>query len=115
MNDSNNEMHHGIEVKSSKRKKVIIIFIVLSFILIAVGYTVLTPFIRYREASSFLQNGEYEKAIDAFIELEDYKNSSEMVSKSRYKYAKHLMDQKDYANAVLIFTELAAYEDSQKL
>lgn len=77
-NDGNKERK-----KLSKRTKIIIISVILAAVLAAAGFAayryLAAPAIQYEEALKLMDAGKYEKAIDKFEALGDYKDSEEMI------------------------------------
>ncbi len=73
---------------------------------------------KYLLACSFKESEQYDKAIAAFTELEEYKDSLAQIDLCRgalYDNAVSLMHAKDYVNAAQKFQEIKGYRDSENL
>ena len=104
--------------KKRKKKKTIISVIVIVLILCAVAaalYFFIIPEIKYNSALSDLNNGEFEKAKEAFVELDTYRDSAEQVLECDYRYAMYLFNEKKYGQAINAFAELGGYADSGEM
>jgi len=82
----------------------------------AVAILILTaPARKYHTASSLLDNGRYEEAIEKFSELGSYSNSRSMIKVCNYAWATQLMEDGAYQEAADRFTDLKNYEDSRDM
>ncbi|WP_025722548.1 zinc ribbon domain-containing protein [Paenibacillus polymyxa] len=102
--------------KISYRKKIIILiapFLILC--LIIVGYLIAAPYISYVQAKSLMNNGEFDKATQAFTNLDGYKDSNELINETKYLKAQHLLKTKEYEKSIEMFINLVNYKDSVKL
>lgn len=68
----------------------------------------------YNEAVELLENGHYEDAISAFVELGDYKDATKQVSMTRYIYAEELLHEGRYMEAIEEFNLLGTYGDARQ-
>ena len=66
----------------------------------------------YKKASELYENGNWEEAMTIFVELEDYEDSAEMVSKCKYEIAAEHQSNGEYIEAIALYTELGDFEDS---
>lgn len=70
----------------------------------------------YEAAVALMEAGNYEEAIDAFIELGDYEDSVQNLEKCEkalsYAEAITLFEEEQYEEALAIFTALGDYQDS---
>lgn len=99
----------------NKKKIGLICCIPIVIGIIGVGaYLGTANFRNYARAMKDYKNKSYEKAINEFESLGDYKESSEMVQKSTYDYAKILYEEEKYEDARLYFERIINYEDTQK-
>ncbi|MCP3778841.1 zinc ribbon domain-containing protein [Paenibacillus sp. MZ03-122A] len=106
----------SIPKKISYRKKIIIsIAPFLILCLIIVGYLIAAPYISYIQAKSLMNNGEFDKASQAFTNLDGYKDSDELINETKYLKAQHLLKTKEYEKAIEMFINLVNYKDSVKL
>ena len=55
----------------------------------------LTIEIKYKKANSLIENGQYDEAIIAFTELENYKDSVNKIIEGKYLQANKLVDEKN--------------------
>jgi tetratricopeptide (TPR) repeat protein len=105
--------------KKSKKKLFIIIGAVVLVILIAVGSIVGYNIYRsstYDSALEAYYSGDYQKALDTFDKLGDYKDSGSMAFGARqnldYNAAQALFEAEDYEGAKAAFTALGDFQDS---
>lgn len=87
-------------VKEKKRKsrqpsdKTKAILILASFVvvvaLVICTFTVFIPLIRYNNANSLVNEGEYDRAIEVFRDLGDFKDSASRANEANYKKAQEL-------------------------
>lgn len=114
-----NEVKEFAEVleKRKKRKKVIALSVAAAFLICAAALFVfvLLPQLRYNKALTYIKNGNYEKGIEIFYSLGDYKDSLDRISRTKYDVALKLFNEEKYNEAYLIFDELQDYSDSQGL
>ncbi len=103
--------------KSSKKKGLIIAAIVISsIILLAVAGALviifLTPGMKYDDALKSLENQQYDEAYEAFVELDDYKDSREMAQEALYQKGLSLAASEEYRDAMDVFDRIKDYRDS---
>jgi tetratricopeptide (TPR) repeat protein len=109
---SNNEAVKNIKIPFKK----ILLFLTISLCLI-VG-TILSanlyfiPEHKYNNANELFKNTEYQKSIDAFTEIADYKNSKEMIKECKYQIAIGYYEKENYSDAIKSFEEIFDYKDS---
>jgi tetratricopeptide (TPR) repeat protein len=87
----------------------------ITLMAVGIGYVFLNPYLKYNEAMSLYERGNFEQSIRAFTNLEGYKNSPHMVIESKYGYANRMMEQENYSDAIELFRELGDYKDSSSL
>ncbi len=104
----------GKKKKSSKKKLFIILGAVIVLLgLLAFGYFYfLRPMLNYDKALDYYNNKKYDKAITAFTELGNYKDSAEYITKSKYNLALTKEKLGENEEALKLFTELGDYKDS---
>lgn len=116
-NHSNEEPDYEDNRKKAVKKKIIKLttsIIVIS--IVAIGYFYGIPYMEYKHAKSLMAEKKYGEAISAFIELEDYNNSTELVVESKYLYTKQLIESKDYEKAREVIDGLHyPYKDSNNV
>lgn len=67
----------------------------------------------YREAKEYLNDGKYNEAINAFILLNDYKDSEEQVKEATYRKADSFYQEGDYDAAIDTWKAIIQYSDSK--
>lgn len=101
--------------KSKRRKKYIKrAMMLVGFFPIAIGVSVgydkiLSPMITYNKAISLYNNKDYEEAVEAFTNMQGYKNSKDMITKSLYQDGIKLLESGDYENALNKFKQVETY------
>jgi len=104
--------------KNTKRmiKKVIIaISVFIAIIAANEGYkNVLSPLISYNKAMSLYDNKDYGEAIEIFSNMNGYRNSQEMITRSIYQYGIKLLESGEYESALQQFGKVESYEDTSK-
>lgn len=76
---------------------------------------IVIPNYKYNSAIEAKESGDYKTAVEKFVELGDFKDSTEQITDSKYLQANELMKLKDYAGAVQKFAEVEGYKDTEKL
>lgn len=72
----------------------------------------LMPFLRYREALTEQSKGNYDRAMELFAELGEYKDSPEQITQTIAKRAFDMMGEGKYEEALAVFDTLEGYESS---
>ena len=110
-----------VQIAIKRRNKIMAIgaLIVMVGIIIAVFVkNVIIPPIKYNEAVSIYNDGNYSEAVAKFKELGDYKDSQQYIvnSETEIKYieATTLYNNGNYLEAITKFKELGDYKDSQQ-
>jgi len=105
--------------KRAKRNKNIIIVIVLISLMCALAASflnfIIIPNNKYKKATDLMGAGEYEKAINIFEELNNYKNSSNHILECKYNKAQYHIEHGDYYIAYRTFLEIEAYKDVSEI
>jgi len=70
------------------------------------------PLHRYNNAVELMEGGQYAKAIDAFTELDGYKDSNAKITECEYYIAVDLLAAGKYPEAQAAFAALGDYRDS---
>lgn len=68
--------------------------------------------INYNIAISAMEKGKYDKAIEIFTNLKDYKNSTDKLTETKYLLAEDYVSSEKYEEAYKGFLELKDYKDS---
>ena len=71
----------------------------------------LMPYLRYMQGVEAQNNGDYERAIAIFSEIEDQRDSAERLLESKKSQALELMGEGDYAEALERFEQLPESDD----
>ncbi len=124
------------EIKKYIQLAISLAIIVAIILVITLG---IKPWIKYISANTALDQGEFEKAIELFDELGDYKDSKELLAEAQksleiaqnggaleeeipegekesyYLRAKSYIQDKNYANAAAILKQLGDYKDTKEL
>ena len=69
---------------------------------------------KYESAVALMDDGDYESALEAFTEIEDYEDSAEKISECKYALGNLAMESEDWDLAISYFEDLD-YEDSADL
>ena len=93
-------------------KPVIIIVVALICVFALVIPILVIPSVKYNNASKMLQSGNYDTAREAFIEIENFKDSRTMASECLYQKAAYLMNSREWDASREIFLSLTGYKDS---
>ena len=108
--------------KAEKKKKTGIVIglaaaLVLFGIALGVYFAFLSPAAKtekaYVEAKTLLSSGQYEVALSRFEELENYKDSKEMVSTCLFDMGKNEMQNENWEEAISYF-EASGFSDSEE-
>lgn len=70
--------------------------------------------INYNIAISAMEKGKYDKAIEIFTNLKDYKDSTDKLTETKYLLAEYYVSSEKYEEAYKGFLELKDYKDSVK-
>ena len=85
--------------KTIKLASVIIIPAILVFVITIILVSAITKSNVYNQGLTLIDEGEYVKAIAVLETIEDYKDSYELVQKTRYLYAKKLFEENNFEQA----------------
>ena len=109
-------------IKQKARRRMACIFAALGVIAIGAGVLAFKIIIQnenYKAAESLLKNGQYEEAINAFIEMDGYKDSNARIEEAKeeiqarnYIAAEKLLKDGQYEDAIAAFLEMDGYKDS---
>ncbi len=108
----------GVPEKKSK-KPVLIAAIAGGAVVLAGGIAVLAnlvilPEMRYKDAMSLYEDGDYDEALDAFEAMGDYKDAPDMINACNYGKAMDLFDDEKYEKALKAFDKLGDYKDAKE-
>lgn len=113
------EQEQQQKIAAAKRKKVllaVVCFAVVAICAILLITKVIIPNSHYNDAVRLMENGDYDAAVEAFEELQGYKDSSEKIEECKkekeYVAAIALMESKNYDAAIKAFQSLGGYKDS---
>lgn len=108
--------------RKKRRKQARIISITAASVILVAGVAAI-PFMKdyvkniseYNNAMSLYDDGNYDKAKEAFTLLDDFKNSNEMVKTCDYDMAMQLYYDSNYPQAAWAFRDLNGYKDSAEM
>ncbi len=102
--------------KAKKKKRKTVAFISVSAVFVVafavLFYIFLLPQLRYNNALSCIKDGNYDKAIEIFTDLGNYKDSADRIYRTKYDVALRLYGNEKYEDAYLLFDGLGDYRDS---
>lgn len=93
-------------------------FSAVLLILSLLGWLIWTfgaPGVRYLRARQWLENGDYDQAYAAFLQLGSFGDSKIMCKEAQYRKARALVDAKSFDQANIILESLGTYKDSKSL
>lgn len=111
------EKRAAVAVRARKLTKMAAIGIFTAILVIVVGCLfkqVIIPNIKYHNAVTLLETGQYDEAVVAFEALDGYKDSAEQIPECKYLSAVALMDAGQYQEAMALFAECEGYKDAKK-
>ena len=105
--------------KQKTKKRVRTSFIVALILAIIAGlvYAAIAfgiPYMKYSTAISYMQQENYDAAIEKFTDLGDFMDSKEYKMQSVYGKAVELSKKKQYKEAAELFKEISGYSDSKE-
>ena len=100
--------------KNSAKTKKIVIISAIALVVIVLGIVLALPEIKYQKANNLLEENQYDAAYAAFIELENYRNSEDMLNECLYLKACSLLDRAKHEDAIELFAELDGYKNSKQ-
>lgn len=115
MEENHNIKTETMKNKSTNWKKLVLLISIILLITIAVGIKIVLPGISYNKAMELYESGNYEKSIEAFHTLGDYKDSKEMILTSKYDIAMSYYVAEDYDVAIAKFEELGSYSNCENM
>jgi len=94
-------------------RKLLIVFAAVTMIFVfCTGMSSSKQQKQYLEAVSAMDDGEYQKAIELFEPLGNYKDSKKLEKECYYLYAGQLYDEGKIKSALVIYQDLAGYKDA---
>lgn len=106
--------------KAKQKKKIKIIRNTVSVVLVfflsySIIFSYIIPSYQYSKALRHFNNSDYEKALELFTSLNDYKDSKTNLLECEYNLAKNYIEEEKYADALKILNKWFDYKDGQKL
>lgn len=108
----------NLERKKKRRKKTVTAIIVSLVIVALLGCGVVffgIPYFNYQAACNALDDGQYDVAYQAFLDLDGFLDSDEMALETLYKKGKALLKEEKFDQAISVFEEIEDYEDSAEM
>lgn len=112
----------AIEQEQRKRKtikaiKIVVPICALIVALVVLFVTVALPEIKYQNAVQLMEDGHYKSAVDAFLELGEYKEAEALVQESIYLMATDMLNKGQHEDAIHYFDIIDDhnYKDSSEL
>lgn len=105
-------------IENTRKRRKIILAAAAAVVLLAgliVGGTLVMPKLKYQQAVAAFENGDFQKAEEAFLAMGDYGDSADYVLKSRYEAAQALLKEggaEQVAAAKEAFIALGDYGDA---
>ncbi|MBB3113404.1 TolA-binding protein [Paenibacillus phyllosphaerae] len=99
-------------INRSKKRFIIGGMGALCLVIITVLIIYLPPLVKYNGAQEALENNEFDKAIEAFESLDDYKDSASLLLESKYGAAVKRASHENYEGALRLFLDIEEYKDS---
>ncbi|MGN0478134.1 MAG: hypothetical protein ACI4GO_01750 [Hominenteromicrobium sp.] len=87
-----------------------LLVLIAAFIVVLITYII--PQQKYDAAAALLEAGQYDEAVAAFAELEDYSDSADRIPEAKYRKAAALLEAEKYDEAIAAFGEIPDYQDS---
>lgn len=115
LTDKCKEKIQELPKKRTARKKVIIITVAASIVIVSLSLlTILfiVPEAKYSTAQEKLDNKEFDEAVTLFEDLGQYKDSQDKILEAKYAKADNFFNNKDYDNAIQSFKSIGDYKDS---
>lgn len=102
--------------RKAKTKVISIVSIIcIVFAFVIVLNSVIIPNNKYNDAIDLMSNGEYQKAIDAFEGIIEFKDSGLKKNDCLYLLAILYKEEGNYENAISLLEQISEYKDSKKL
>lgn len=100
-------------MKKSINKNLLITIAVIVSICLIITLSLLAPVFKYRHGLKCLEEKDFDRAIDTFTALGDYKDSKTQLQESKYQSGIADMESKNFDEAINTFTYLEDYKDSE--
>lgn len=106
------------QAKKRKKRYVFIGLLIILIICVSLGGNYLYKHYMkqkiYTKAENYYQSGEYEKAIDNWKKIENFKDSKEKISYAIYQKAEGLYNEKKYQEAIEEWEKIENFKDSKE-
>lgn len=102
--------------RKKKKRKIFLTVTVFGGIavIIVLLFNFVYPYVKYSVAVEEFESGNYQKAVDAFCDLNNYKDSREKLIESEYSLACEKYNEKAYSEAKQLFSKIDSYKDSSE-
>lgn len=97
------EKKDGIEKKPINKKKIIIIgliSVVVIIVAVVLLNTLVLPGYKYNKAEEYCKNKQYDKAINMYSDIKDFKDSRKLLKNAYFEYGKQLIENQKYNEAI---------------
>ena len=112
------DARNASEAKKRRNIKISIIVCVASVLIIFSAMLIINRINKhkaYYNAYELLSTGQFQDAINIYISLGDYKDSSELVKEATYQMALSLLEDEEYSDAIAALENLINYKNSSEL
>jgi len=113
--DRTSERRKAKEAARRKFRNILLILTAVSCVAVALVMVlskVVIPKKQYHDAIALMEAGKYEEAIAAFETMQEYENSTDMITECQYLLAVETMEAGSYEEAIKAFERLKGYRDS---
>lgn len=105
-----------LDNENSKRATKILIAVMAVIICVSLGNVFyLQPYLKYKDAQSLMEQGEYDKAMTAFEKLKDYRDSDELYNECYYQKAVSYVNNGRYGLGMSMLSRLGEYKESRNV
>lgn len=113
------EIEKQEKLKVLKKRIIIAIIILVIIALVVLGIIFIPKIVKYNTAKKYMENGDCQKAIEIFTELENFSDSRSLLDECeneiQYQKAITLAEQKEYQQAIAHLKPIEDYKDASEL
>lgn len=107
-----NTVRDGLVILQKAKRQLTVLLTIAVIFVFCTGMSADKQQKQYFEAVSAMDEGDYEAAIEAFEDLNGYKDSEELLKESYYLYAGQLLDEGKIKSASVIYQDLSGYKEA---